>query len=428
MAYAAPPTSLHGVALAGEDEEIRTLVSRGVPLHRQDAGGWTALHYAAAADRHSTTSVLLQLGADPSVSTAAVPTLTPLHLAVSCRGGEDTLRRLIEHRAPLDARDELGQTALHLAVSMRDVSAVRILLEAVRCPFALAPPHCSTSPSPRPHLALTSPSPHPYPTHRPLPLLHRERRRPCSTSIIALLLSGRGWRAGTRQRACCTRRQDATRHGRMTAACRHRRPRPRPRRSPRSKPRGAPPRRLPLRSSLSTVSPRPPCRSCSSQAPQPPALARGRIPPSCTSTPTRPERRHPRRPRRHRPGRRSPGRHRLGRRRPGRRRPLAPRHPNARLTTVPPVWARRWLRKPAPALPHHSAPRALVSRREAAATRRRHFPSSCLQMIVHPPFSAASFPLPPPTSPPPLTSLHRRRRRRRRRRRHRRHHHRRQRR
>ena len=167
MAYAAPPTSLHGVALAGEDEEVRTLVSRGVPLHRQDAGGWTALHYAAAADRHSTTSVLLQLGADPSVSTAAVPTLTPLHLGVSCRGGEDTLRRLIEHRAPLDARDELGQTALHLAVSMRDVSAVRILLEAVRCPFALAPPHCSTSPSPRPHLALTSPSPHLHPIHTP---------------------------------------------------------------------------------------------------------------------------------------------------------------------------------------------------------------------------------------------------------------------
>ena len=159
MAYDA--TSLHGVALAGEDENLRMLVSRGVPLHRQDAGGWTALHYAAAADRHSTTSVLLQLGADPSVSTVAVPTLTPLHLAVSCRGGEDTLRRLIEHRAPLEAKDELGQTALHLAISMRDVSAVRILLEAVRCLFALAPPHSSHSPSSRPHLAFT---PHPTPT------------------------------------------------------------------------------------------------------------------------------------------------------------------------------------------------------------------------------------------------------------------------
>ena len=158
------PTSLHGVALAGEDEEVRTLVSRGVMLHRQDAGGWTALHYAAAADRSSTTSVLLQLGADPSVSTAAVPMLTPLHLAVSCRGGEDTLRRLIEHRAPLNAKDELGQTALHLAVSMRDVLAVRILLEAVCCPFALAPPHSSPSASSRPHLAFAPPTPHPRTT------------------------------------------------------------------------------------------------------------------------------------------------------------------------------------------------------------------------------------------------------------------------
>ena len=138
MACDAPVTSLHGVALAGEEDEVRTLVSRGVPLQGQDAGGWTALHYAAAADRPSTTSVLLQLGADPAVSTAAVPTLTPLHLAVSCRSGEGTLRQLIEHSAPLDARDELGQTALHLAVSMRDVSAARILLEAVRCLLTLA--------------------------------------------------------------------------------------------------------------------------------------------------------------------------------------------------------------------------------------------------------------------------------------------------
>ena len=148
MACDAPATSLHGVALAGEEDEVRTLVSRGVPLQGQDAGGWTALHYAAAADRPSTTSALLQLGADPSVSTAAVPTLTPLHLAVSCRSGEGTLRQLIEHSAPLDARDELGQTALHLAVSMRDVSAVRILLEAVRCLLTLARPRPRASPTP----------------------------------------------------------------------------------------------------------------------------------------------------------------------------------------------------------------------------------------------------------------------------------------
>ena len=153
MACDAPATSLHGVALAGEEDEVRTLVSRGVPLQGQDAGGWTALHYAAAADRPSTTSALLQLGADPAVSTAAVPTLTPLHLAVSCRSGEGTLRQLIEHSAPLDARDELGQTALHLAVSMRDVLAVRILLEAVRCLLTLALASPSPSPCPTPHLS-----------------------------------------------------------------------------------------------------------------------------------------------------------------------------------------------------------------------------------------------------------------------------------
>ena len=197
MACDAPATSLHGVALAGEEDEVRTLVSRGVPLQGQDAGGWTALHYAAAADRPSTTSALLQLGADPAVSTAAVPTLTPLHLAVSCRSGEGTLRQLIEHSAPLDARDELGQTALHLAVSMRDVSAVRILLEAVRCLLTLA---------------LASPTPSPCPTHRPVPSLHRERRRRCSTSTTAPLWRGRGWPAGTRHRACSTRWQGATPH------------------------------------------------------------------------------------------------------------------------------------------------------------------------------------------------------------------------
>ena len=128
------PTTLHNHALAGEDDEIRRIASRGTALEAQDASGWTALHYAAAADRPSTVGVLLGLGADPAASTTAAHRLTPLHLAVSCLGGEETLELLIRHRSPLDAKDELGQTALHLAVSVRHTTAVTLLLEAVRRP------------------------------------------------------------------------------------------------------------------------------------------------------------------------------------------------------------------------------------------------------------------------------------------------------
>ena len=56
------PTTLHNHALAGEDDEIRRIASRGTTLEAQDASGWTALHYAAAVDRPSTVGVLLGLG------------------------------------------------------------------------------------------------------------------------------------------------------------------------------------------------------------------------------------------------------------------------------------------------------------------------------------------------------------------------------
>jgi ankyrin repeat protein len=74
-------------------------------------------------------SALLAAGADPGAATTTSG-VTPLHLAAGAINGEASIRELLQHGAPVDARENAaGQTALMFAATSGRGAAIRLLLE-----------------------------------------------------------------------------------------------------------------------------------------------------------------------------------------------------------------------------------------------------------------------------------------------------------
>ncbi|KAK1998137.1 ankyrin [Colletotrichum falcatum] len=99
------------------DKIIALLCELGANINAVDNLGCSAVHHAAmSANEDDTLAVLVHAGAD--VSSRDFGTRTPLIAAVQkCRF--KPIEKLIEYGADLEARLENGQTALHVAISMR---------------------------------------------------------------------------------------------------------------------------------------------------------------------------------------------------------------------------------------------------------------------------------------------------------------------
>lgn len=135
------------------DEIIRMLVQRGAPVSLFEAAaigdvqrarqmlddqpelvasfshdGWTPLHLAAHFGQLAIVDLLLARGAEVDARSHNALANTPLHAALA---GEHraTARRLVEHRADVNAIEEGGYTPLHQAADLGDVEMVRLLLE-----------------------------------------------------------------------------------------------------------------------------------------------------------------------------------------------------------------------------------------------------------------------------------------------------------
>uniref|UniRef100_A0ABD2XE71 Uncharacterized protein n=1 Tax=Trichogramma kaykai TaxID=54128 RepID=A0ABD2XE71_9HYME len=104
-----------------------------VQINARDKLDQTALHYAMLRRDETVVELLLRTGADPNL--ADNEGLTPLHLIVKTCWNSDKLLKLFfeiidetQQTLQVDARDKLGQTALHYALLRRDKTVVELLL------------------------------------------------------------------------------------------------------------------------------------------------------------------------------------------------------------------------------------------------------------------------------------------------------------
>ena len=122
-------TALHLAAQAGNLEIAELLLAGGAKVEAQTRiGGYTPLHLASQGAHGAVVSVLLAAGANAGAVTTTTG-VTPLHLAAKAMDGEDAVKALLEHGAPVNAQESsAGQTALMFAASHGRTASVRELL------------------------------------------------------------------------------------------------------------------------------------------------------------------------------------------------------------------------------------------------------------------------------------------------------------
>lgn len=129
-------TPLFDAAATGDADAVFALSGVRGKVDWKDGNGFTALMYASAASRLELIGMLLERGANPEIADAGGR--TALHFAAGCAPEElfpvealspETADRLVRAGAVLDTRDLYGNTPLHCAVWAGRVDVARVLLE-----------------------------------------------------------------------------------------------------------------------------------------------------------------------------------------------------------------------------------------------------------------------------------------------------------
>ena len=119
-------TALMFAAIPGHAETIALLIGRGADVNAFGHFNWTALMVAAAKGHGEGVRLLLEGGADPNVQDTYG--WTPLMRAVYGNKRAAVAALLGTGRVDLEARDERGATALHVAVERGNATFVADLL------------------------------------------------------------------------------------------------------------------------------------------------------------------------------------------------------------------------------------------------------------------------------------------------------------
>ena len=124
-------SALHVGAQQGNVELVNLLIAAGAKLEAKTRiGGYTPLHVASQGAHAEVVRALLKANADPTAVTTTTG-VTPLHLAAKAFNGEGAVQALLEHGAPIDARESsAGQTALMFAAAAGRAASVRALMAA----------------------------------------------------------------------------------------------------------------------------------------------------------------------------------------------------------------------------------------------------------------------------------------------------------
>ncbi len=115
-------------AALGRLDLIRDSDPRHFDLNALSKDGFTALHLACFFGQPEAARILLENGAGVDIVAGNPMRVMPLHSAASARN-LPAVRLLLEHGAPVNARQHLGWTAIHAAAQNGDRAMVELLLQ-----------------------------------------------------------------------------------------------------------------------------------------------------------------------------------------------------------------------------------------------------------------------------------------------------------
>ncbi|MGB8517513.1 MAG: ankyrin repeat domain-containing protein [Gallionella sp.] len=120
-------TALHWAAFAGRLECCKLLAKYGAEIDARSNFGWTPLYQTVARGHLIVTAFLIAQGAD--INASAKDGLTPLHKAAAT-GAAHMIRLLLSHGADPYLTNQLGETALDLAIKNNHDEAEAMLRNA----------------------------------------------------------------------------------------------------------------------------------------------------------------------------------------------------------------------------------------------------------------------------------------------------------
>ncbi len=126
---AKPALDIFEATALGRVERLAELLKSDPGLPKSwSPDGFTALHFACFFGQAATGSLLLEHGADAAAVARNPTTVMPLHSAASARN-LPMAKALLEHGAPVNARQAMGWTPIHAAAQNGDQAMVALLLE-----------------------------------------------------------------------------------------------------------------------------------------------------------------------------------------------------------------------------------------------------------------------------------------------------------
>lgn len=119
-------TLLMQAVIEKDDILVKILIRNNADVNIRDHRGWTALHFAAEFDNRFASQILLDSGADVHARDAfGVNVIARAVFAV--REGLDLIRELLDHGAVPSIKNNIGISALDLAISLSNDELINLL-------------------------------------------------------------------------------------------------------------------------------------------------------------------------------------------------------------------------------------------------------------------------------------------------------------
>uniref|UniRef100_A0AAY4D3A9 Ion transport domain-containing protein n=1 Tax=Denticeps clupeoides TaxID=299321 RepID=A0AAY4D3A9_9TELE len=119
---------LHAAAKRGHAAVVKALLLKGAHVDATTKDSLTALHVAAQHCKPLVVQMLLGFGARVQLSGGKAQE-TPLHIAARVKEGEKVAEMLLKSGADVNAEQENGETAMHVAARHGNLQMLRVLIE-----------------------------------------------------------------------------------------------------------------------------------------------------------------------------------------------------------------------------------------------------------------------------------------------------------